>query len=336
MRGVDVGSLRLETMGSSNWTQLWSRTGEQGSRGQWILALVVLPQDTTAIRFVGTTGLRTVTGSVSYMSLDAIGLGLPLVDILRVSCTFSLDTCLWYNAGASSWQLAGQGGGDRFLEATRSGAQGQEYILQTAAVLNTTEEKFLVIAYQLSGSDSVALELQHKSSAGDWQLLLSDSGPRYTSWHQASVVIPSGTVALRLVANITDELDVVRVESFLVVGSAAALADISCGFEGGSCNWTGPWLRHSGNVGGQSGPLEAFSGEHYVYMDSDNFEPSLEAGVQIRHLQPSPTLSNPPALHPLHSLQPQPLQPSRFWCQKHTVKARGRCLHHGFGAKNTR
>ncbi|CAE7943258.1 UVR8, partial [Symbiodinium necroappetens] len=88
-----------------------------------------------------------------------------------------------------------------------------EYILHTAAVFNTTEEKFLVIAYQLSGSDSVALELQHKSSAGDWQLLLSDSGPRYTSWHQASVVVPSGTVGLRFVANITNDLDAVRIDS---------------------------------------------------------------------------------------------------------------------------
>ena len=226
----DIGSLRLETMGSSGWTQLWSRTAEQGSRSQWILALVVLPQDATAIRFVGsTTELKLITPG--YMALDAIGVGLPLVNILQLSCPFSLDTCLWYNAGATSWQLAGQGGADGWLEATRSGAQGQEYILQTAAVFNTTEEKFLVVAYQLSGSDSVALELQHRSSAGDWQLLLSDSGPRYTSWHQASVVVPSGTVGLRLVANITNELDVVTVESLLVVGSAEALADVSCGFE---------------------------------------------------------------------------------------------------------
>eukprot|EP00439_Symbiodinium_sp_Y106_P023598 s3671_g2.t2 len=253
----DIGSLRLETMGSSGWTQLWSRTAEQGSRSQWILALVVLPQDATAIRFVGsTTELKLITPG--YMALDAIGVGLPLVNILQLSCPFSLDTCLWYNAGATSWQLAGQGGADGWLEATRSGAQGQEYILQTAAVFNTTEEKFLVVAYQLSGSDSVALELQHRSSAGDWQLLLSDSGPRYTSWHQASVVVPSGTVGLRLVANITNELDVVTVESLLVVGSAEALADVSCGFEAGSCNWTGPWLRHSGLVEGPTGPDEAF------------------------------------------------------------------------------
>ena len=140
---------------------------------------------------------------------------LTTMNFNELTCPFSLDTCLWYNAGASSWQLAGQGGGDRWLEATRSGAQGQEYILQTAAVFNTTEEKFLVIAYQLSGSDSVALELQHKSSAGDWQLLLSDSGPHAneTLWQNASVVVPSGTVGLRLLANVTNELDTVRIDS---------------------------------------------------------------------------------------------------------------------------
>ena len=56
-----------------------------------------------------------------------------------------LPGSLWGKARADGW-----------LEATRSGAEGQEYVLQTAAVFNTTEEKFLVVAYQLSGSDSVA------------------------------------------------------------------------------------------------------------------------------------------------------------------------------------
>ena len=32
----------------------------------------------------------------------------------------------------------------------------------------------------------------------------------------------------------------------------------------------------------------------------------------------------------------RPLPSPWFWCQKHTAKASGRCLHHGFGAKNTR
>ena len=34
-----------------------------------------------------------------------------------------------------------------------------------------------------------------------------------------------------------------------------------------------------------------------------------------------------------HGEGKRPLPSSWFWCQKHTVKATGRCLHHGFGAK---
>ena len=37
-----------------------------------------------------------------------------------------------------------------------------------------------------------------------------------------------------------------------------------------------------------------------------------------------------------HGEGKEPLPSPWFWCQKHTVKARGRCLHHGLGAKNTR
>ena len=180
---------------------------------------------------------------------------LTTVDFRKLACDFWPDTCLWYNAGATSWQLVGQGGADRWLEATRSGAQGQEYVLQTAAVFNTTEEKFLVVAYQLSGSDSVAWELQRKSSAGDWQLLLSDSGPHAhgTLWQNASVVVPAGTVGLHLLANVTNELDTVRIDSIVAADLPRNWedVDITCGFESGFCSWstTGtqqPWLRLSG------------------------------------------------------------------------------------------
>ena len=112
-----------------------------------------------------------------------------------------------------------------------------------------------MIAYQLSGSDSVALELQHKSSAGDWQLLLSDSGPHAngTLWQQASVVVPSGTVGLRFVANITNDLDAVRIDSIVATGLPRNWEDIdiTCGFESGFCSWSTsgtqqPWWRLSG------------------------------------------------------------------------------------------
>ena len=133
--------------------------------------------------------------------------------------------------------LWGKAARTRWLEATRSGAQGQEYVLQTAAVFNTTEEKFLVVAYQLSGSDSVAWELQRKSSAGDWQLLLSDSGPHAhgTLWQNASVVVPAGTVGLRLLANVTNELDTVRIDSIVAADLPRNWedVDITCGFESG-------------------------------------------------------------------------------------------------------
>ena len=36
-----------------------------------------------------------------------------------------------------------------------------------------------------------------------------------------------------------------------------------------------------------------------------------------------------------HGEGKRPLPSPWFWCQKHTVKASGRCLHRGLGAKNT-
>ena len=133
----------------------------------------------------------------------------------------------------------------RWLEASGNGSQAPDWILETAALFNTTEEKVLVFDYQLSGSETVALELQHKTSAGGWQRLLFESGDRSAVWHTAIVTIPDATIGLRFVANATTDLDVVQLDSLWAVESAGALADVSCSFEQDTCKWAGDWQRRS-------------------------------------------------------------------------------------------
>ncbi|CAE6963162.1 unnamed protein product, partial [Symbiodinium sp. CCMP2592] len=285
MFGEDTGSLRMETLRSSGWTQAWTRIGEQGM--QWGAALVMLPQDARAVRFVATTG----NSWQGDMAVDSIAEGLPTVQFRQLSCDFRFDTCLWRSNGSSSWQLVGDANG-QWLEASRSGSQAPEWIFETAALLNTTEERVLVFNYQLSGSNTVTLEVQHQTSAFGWQRLLLQSGGRSAVWNGAVVIIPSSTLGLRFVANITGEADVVRIDSINASNVLRDWSDIACGFESDFCAWStsaSTWLRHSGATpSSDTGPDEAGEGEWYIYTeasDNENQEFILTSGV----FDPSPT-----------------------------------------------
>ncbi|CAE7203790.1 rngB, partial [Symbiodinium sp. CCMP2456] len=253
MHGVDMGRLRLEAFSSAGWTELWARAGAQGQ--DWNLAAVHLPPNVTAVRFVGTTFAG---GWYSDMALDGIATGLPAVEFDHLTCNFRHDACLWQSTGASSWQVAGDAGG-QWLEASGNSSQASEWILETAALFNTTEEKALLFDYQLSGSETVALELQHKTSAGGWQRLWSESGSRGAVWHAATVSIPAGSVGFRFVANVS-ELDLVKLDSFLAASTESDLASISCSFEQDTCKWVGDWRRLSG----PSLETAAFHAESYA------------------------------------------------------------------------
>ena len=266
MLGPDMGTLLLEAWQGSGWGPLWSRSGEQGVN--WELALVSIPQDARALRFVGTTG----DGFKSDMALDGIGMGVPTVDFQQLSCSFNYDYCLWQSAGNASWTFAGGESGDdhRWLEAAGNASHAAEFILETAALFNTTDEKVVIFSYELLGSVFVALELQHQTSAHGWRRLFLESGPSgAVRRHGASVTVPTATIGLRFVANISNELDKVRIHLLVAVEVVSALEDISCNFEYASCLWRGSWQRRSGPTPAApaTGPEAAFQGNIYAYVE---------------------------------------------------------------------
>ena len=224
---------------------------------QWQPALVTLPPNALALRFVGTTG----NAFRSDMALDAIGAGFPTVEFHELTCSFRFDTCLWYNNGAASWQLA-VGEGSENGKWVEAGNSSHSYVLETAAMFNVTEEKMLLFGYQLLGSEFVALEVQHQTAAGDWQRLFLESASHAAVWHQAAVIIPVGTVGLRFVANLTSEVDVVRVDS-LVLADLPGFLELSCPFRFDTCLWrntgTASWQLAAGE-GGEDGKWLAAAG----------------------------------------------------------------------------
>ena len=101
MCGVNMGSLRLESLGS-RWTTLWLKAGSGGPC--WKTDYVAIPQDAEMRRFVGITGSE----YRSDMALDGLGVrvGVPVLGLEHLACDFAWGARRWLNTGNVSWQRA--------------------------------------------------------------------------------------------------------------------------------------------------------------------------------------------------------------------------------------
>ena len=271
MHGYDIHALRLESW-EDGWTQLWSRQWPQGS--SWGIALVSVPANAIALRFVGSTG-RHPDGQwnglwTGDIALDAIGTGVPTVDFNQLSCNFEFDVCLWLSTGNSTWQRVKSDGADWWLEAANT-SETQHFILETLAAFNITEEKALIFDYQLFGSSSVSLKVEQRTTGTEWQSLFTESGGRDdATWRPALLRVPAGTVALRVSAVLAAG-DVVRLQSLQAVDVVPSFASIWCTFQSDLCGWSSsgspPWLRDSSSfwINNGIGPSQGAFGQWYIH-----------------------------------------------------------------------
>ena len=252
--------LQLEALSGNAWSLLWSAAAE--GRQDWALVRVAIPPNAELLHFVGTTG----SDWDSSMSLDAISPEPLSVAYQQVSCNFQRHTCFWFNAGNYIWQPVGsQATGNQLLEASTEIDEARTFVLETAP-FNATTNKGLLLTYQMMGSSSVSVELQSQLEAGIWTTILQQMGDRGNVWHAESVRVPDGTVALRIVANVTALQDIVKLESVLIL---LDFVDISCSFETDACLWAGEWQLHAGPPSNDlgipsAGVAGAFHGEWYM------------------------------------------------------------------------
>ena len=228
-------SVQLEAAAGNGWTPLWSAAWQGGQDQDWALARVAIPPDAGLLRFVGTlTG-----GSNDGVALDGIGLEAPNVDFLGLSCDFRWHTCSWFNNGNSAWQrVASEADESWFLEASTNVSVDQTFVLESARF---NAGKGLLLKYQLEGSGSISLQAQLEG--GSWlkvfqqtttTIITAAATPFAAATGTELVNIPTGTLALRILANITQAEDVVRVYS---VRAVRVFKDISCNSEFQRCGW---------------------------------------------------------------------------------------------------
>ncbi|CAE7032759.1 rngB [Symbiodinium sp. CCMP2592] len=236
----DVASLRLDAwFADSGLTTLWSYEGIgfEGSKDEWRLALVSIPEKAMALHFV-----MLARGGLNGVALDAVSIGVPTVNFTDLACDFELDRCLWFDAGSRSWELVTGHAydGSRMLEATGNGS----FMLQSATIFPTSETDF-PFAYKLSGSSAVALEVEHKTAETNWSSLFVKTGDTGSSWQLASIRVPEGTVALRVVATLSSEGDAVKVDALLpkawFLQSGSCEVDGDCITTGNYPDWSPQW-----------------------------------------------------------------------------------------------
>ena len=259
-------TVQLEALSGNGWSPLWSAVAE--GHQDWAFVRVSIPPNAELLQFVGSTGNDWHSG----MSLDAIGLEPPTIAYQQVFCNFQRYSCLWFNAGNYIWQPVGsQATGGQSLKASTETDEARTFILESPH-FNAAANKALLLTYQVTGSSSVSMELQSQLETGTWTTILLQMGDKGNIWHAESVRVPDGTVALRIVANVTGVADAVRVDSVQALHVAQSATDLACGFEVDSCSWldTGPhpWQRTSGST--YMAVEQALEGTWYVENRGDS------------------------------------------------------------------
>ena len=254
-------SLQLEALGGNGWAPVWSAAWQGGQDHKWALARVTIPPDSGLLRFVGNSTGGSYGGYYDGVALDGIGLEAPHVGL---SCDFESNFCFWLNTGNSAWQrVASQAEGSWFLEASTNVSVDQTFTLESAR-FNATSGKGLLLKYQLGGSSSISLQSQLEG--GTWRSIFLRTGDNGSSWHTEIVRLPEGTLALRIVGNVTAAEDVVRVDRVELLHTASGSDDLACSFEDGFCSWSNSekqsWQRRSGYT--YLGPQGAFDGTWYL------------------------------------------------------------------------
>ncbi|CAE7779833.1 UVR8 [Symbiodinium sp. CCMP2592] len=137
MHGESMGQLTLQFWHGMQWTTVWSLSGSQGD--EWHHALVTLPEDAQALRFLGMTG----TGWASDIGLDKLqAAGASSM----VECSSPRTACDW-----------------------TSGTVDQEFVLQSPVFTEGTGLYFEYRMYSLNG-DSISMQLQAwNGSLTEWQ-----------------------------------------------------------------------------------------------------------------------------------------------------------------------
>ena len=162
-----------------------------------------------------------------------------------LSCDFGNDTCMWFDIGTSTWQhVQNRTSNGTYIEARATTTLEQTFILESAhfkAIVN----KGVLLTYQLSGSSTVSISIQSQMAPETWRTVFQRTGDMGNSWKTEIVKLADGSLALRILAGVKTEGDLVRVNA---LEARSGFEDISCSFDADRCGWSGGWQLRTGQL----------------------------------------------------------------------------------------
>ncbi|CAE7468840.1 DHX37 [Symbiodinium microadriaticum] len=240
-----MGSLELQQY-NGEWAVLWSVSGTQGD--MWHRVNVSLPEDTQAVRFLGTT-LGNYRGDIAIDDVKTLTM-VPTTSTTTarvhsfgdVSCGFESDTCEWKADEAWKRVADSNAGPPRtvgrhymYLDARGHKDNVTEFVLESARFMPADDvdfDRYLHFSYHLFGNVEDSLILLAWDGT-NWTAAWSESGQQLHAWRKATVYLQNTTEILRFVA-------VARGGP----GSLIAIDEVrtgyevvACDFETDACGW---------------------------------------------------------------------------------------------------
>jgi len=166
-------------------------------------------EDGPKVKTLQVEGTQCLLGPISstpQVTPSPLQQGLP-----DIACDFEGGFCNWINSGSPGHEWSLQSGSTQSSGTGPSGAYGGSYYAYTEASYGGNDQDFfleqsfapvqasfsLSFYYHMYGSNMGSLTLEAQSGTAAWQQLWTLAGDQGDEWKVVSLLVPSGTTALR-------------------------------------------------------------------------------------------------------------------------------------------
>lgn len=251
---------------------------------------------TTTETTMTTRASTTTSGSSTGTSAGSTTTAKP--PVANVSCDFEADFCDWINTGSNTWIIiqgstpssstgptqAATGTSYAYVEASSPNYPSKTFSLQSPS-LKLSATSVLSFKFHMYGATMGMLFVEARVASDVWTKLWEKVGDQGQQWQDAAVQVPADTTHMRFVGTTGSSWssDIAIDALSLAPGSVTTtttttplpVANTSCDFEAGFCNWTNSgskqWtIRQGTTPSNNTGPTGAATGMSYAYVEASS------------------------------------------------------------------
>lgn len=293
---IDEMSLAPATLGTTTLGTSSGPTSNTASTTTETTTTTSTTSITSSTSSTATTSASTTTTTSS--STSAGNTTTPSPPVSNMSCDFEAGFCNWVNTGSNAWitiqgstpssntgpTQAATSASYAYVEASSPNYPSKTFSLQSPS-LKLSAASVLAFKFHMYGATMGSLSVEAKSASDIWTTLWERAGNQGQQWQDAAIQVSADTVYVRFVG-ITgsswssdiaiDALSLAPgVVTTITTTTPVPVANTSCDFEAGFCNWvnTGSnlWtIRQGTTPSSNTGPTAAATGTSYAYVEASS------------------------------------------------------------------